>query len=103
MNFPVSCLKLCSSDLNLSVDIFITSFKSVCGKMSVNSKSEVILDGKLFGSLFKKEFLVFLILNFLVPLLRNALHYLFNFALVIWNHPQLEGQPRWLVGLKLER
>ena len=103
LSFPVSHLKLCSSDLNLSVDIFITSFKSVCGKMSVNSKSEVIFDGKLLGSLFKKEFLVFLILNFLVLLLTNALHYLFNFALVIWNHPQLEGQPRWLVGLKLER
>lgn len=27
--------------------------------MSVNSKSEVIFDGKLLGSLFKKEFLVF--------------------------------------------
>lgn len=55
--------------------------------MSVNSKREGILDGKLFGSLFKKEFQVFFILNFLVPLRRNALHYLFNFALVIWNHP----------------
>ena len=71
----------------MSVDIFITSFKSVCGKMSVNSKREGILDGKLFGSLFKKEFQVFFILNFLVPLRRNALHYLLNFALVIWNHP----------------
>lgn len=56
LSFPVSHLKLCSSDLNLSVDIFITSFKSVCGKMSVNSKSEVIFDGKLLGSLLKRNF-----------------------------------------------
>lgn len=61
----------------MSVEIFITSFKSVCGKMSVDSKSEVIFGGKLFGGLFKKEFLMFLILNFLVPLLRSA------FALLI--------------------
>lgn len=69
--------------------------------MSVDSKSEMILNGKLFGGLFKNQFLKFLILNLLVPLLRSALHYLFDFAIVIWNYFQLERQPRWLVGLKL--
>lgn len=35
-------------DLSMSVEIFITSFKSVCGRMSVDSNNEVILDEKLF-------------------------------------------------------
>lgn len=88
-------------NLSISVEISITSFKSVCGRMSVDSKSEVILDEKLFGDHFKKKFLKFFILNLLVPLLRSALNYLFNFVIVIWNFPQLECQPRWLVRLKL--
>lgn len=62
----------------MSAELFIISFKSVCGKRSVDSKSEVILDVKLFGGLLNMEFLTFLILNFLVPLLRSALHYLFT-------------------------
>lgn len=47
-SFSVSCLKLCFFDLSMSVLIFVTSFKSVCGRMSVDSKSKVILDEKLF-------------------------------------------------------
>lgn len=60
----------------MSVEIFFTSFKSVCGKMSVDSKSEVILDGKFWGVFLKKEFIKVFILNLLVPLLRGALLYL---------------------------
>lgn len=68
--------------------------------MSVNSKSEGFLMKVTLG-VFKRNFLVFLILNFLVLLLTNALYYLFNFALVIWNHPQLEGHAKVVSWLKL--
>lgn len=44
--------------------------------MSVDSKSEVILDGKFWGVFLKKEFIKVFILNLLVPLLRGALLYL---------------------------
>lgn len=38
----------CFFDLSMSVEIFITSFKSVCGRMSVDNKCELILDEKFF-------------------------------------------------------